>query len=309
MLYLYMDILALISQGRTIKQSSLKSYMTILKKLNDDEPILNLEFLKDTDNILQKIETKALTTKKNYLSAVLVTLNAFNKAEFNDAVKIYGDESDRLNDEYVALIESHEKDEKQQKNWTTIANLKKAMNRIKRNIDERGILKKDELNKTEMQILQEYVIAGLFVLQPPVRLNFNMLVVNKREDIEDGKNYLLVESRNKKKFIIADYKTAKTYDTKEMEVNQDINKILNYWLKYNKTGFFLLNTRGGMLSSNGLSKMITKVFASTNKHITLNLIRHIYISENIDIETINKSKQLASAMHHGVEMQEKYIKV
>jgi len=304
-----MDISALISQGRTIKQSSLKSYLIILKKLNDDEPILNLEFLKDTDNILKKIETKAMTTQKNYLSAVLVTLNSFNKAEFNDAVKIYGDESDRLNDEYMAFIQTHEKDEKQKKNWTTIANLKKAMNRTKRNIDERGILKKEELNKTEMQLLQEYVIAGLFILQPPVRLNFNMLVVNKREDIEKGKNYLLVESRNKKKFIIADYKTAKTYDTKEMEVNPEINKILNYWLKYNKTGFFLLNTRGGMLSSNGLSKMITKVFASTNKHITLNLIRHIYISENIDIETVNKSTQLASDMHHALLTQHTYIKV
>ena len=304
-----MDISALITQGRTIKQSSLKSYLIILKKLNDDEPILNLEFLKDTDNILNKIQSKALTTQKNYLSAVLVTLNSFNKAEFNDAVKIYGDESDRLNDEYMAFIQTHEKDEKQKKNWTTIANLKKAMNRTKRNIDERGILKKEELNKTEMQLLQEYVIAGLFILQPPVRLNFNMLVVNKREDIEEGKNYLLVESRNKKKFIIADYKTAKTYDTKEMEVNPEINKILNYWLKYNKTGFFLLNTRGGMLSSNGLSKMITQVFASTNKHITLNLIRHIYISENIDIETVNKSTQLASDMHHALLTQHTYIKV
>ena len=304
-----MDISALITQGRTIKQSSLKSYLIILKKLNDDEPILNLEFLKDTDNILNKIQSKALTTQKNYLSAVLVTLNAFNKAEFNDAVKIYGDESDRLNDEYMAFIQTHEKDEKQKKNWTTIANLKKAMNRTKRNIDERGILKKEELNKTEMQLLQEYVIAGLFILQPPVRLNFNMLVVNKREDIEEGKNYLLVESRNKKKFIIADYKTAKTYDTKEMEVNPEINKILNYWLKYNKTGFFLLNTRGGMLSSNGLSKMITQVFASTNKHITLNLIRHVYISENIDIETVNKSTQLASDMHHALLTQHTYIKV
>ena len=304
-----MDISALITQGRTIKQSSLKSYLIILKKLNDDEPILNLEFLKDTDNILNKIQSKALTTQKNYLSAVLVTLNSFNKAEFNDAVKIYGDESDRLNDEYMAFIQTHEKDEKQKKNWTTIANLKKAMNRTKRNIDERGILKKEELNKTEMQLLQEYVIAGLFILQPPVRLNFNMLVVNKREDIEEGKNYLLVESRNKKKFIIADYKTAKTYDTKEMEVNPEINKILNYWLKYNKTGFFLLNTRGGMLSSNGLSKMITQVFASTNKHITLNLIRHVYISENIDIETVNKSTQLASDMHHALLTQHTYIKV
>jgi len=304
-----MDLLVLISDKRIIKQNSLKSYLTILKKLNNDDEILNLEFLKDTDNILNKIQSKALTTKKNYLSAVLVTLNAFNKAEFNDAIKVYGDESDRLNDEYMALIESHEKDPKQKKNWTTMANLKKAMNRIKRDIDERGILKKDELNNKELHLLQHYLIAGLFVLQPPVRLNFNMLVVNKREDIEDGKNYLLADSRNKKKFIIADYKTAKTYDTKEIDVNPEINKIINYWLKYNKTGFFLLNSRGGMLSSNGLSKMIPHVFESTNKHITLNLIRHIYISENIDIERINKSKQLASDMCHSVSTQENYIKV
>ena len=54
MLYLYMDLIALISDKRTIKQNSLNSYLTILKKLNNDDKILNLDFLKDTDNILQK---------------------------------------------------------------------------------------------------------------------------------------------------------------------------------------------------------------------------------------------------------------
>ena len=303
-----MDLEKLIKDKRQIKENSLRSYLIILKKLNNNQDILNLGYLKDTKKIEAMIREKALTTQRNYLGAILVVLSAYDKAEFDPALQFYRDMLDELNEEYQNMLKSHEKDPKQSKNWTTLDNLKKAMNKLKRAIEDRGITKKDTLTNKELMLLQRYVVASLYLLQPPIRLDFSMDIVTKRSDIEEGKNYLLNQGRNKKKFIFSEYKTSKSYDTKEVDLNSKLNKVMNIWLKYNKSGFLLLNNRGGKLSSNGLGKLIPKVFESTNKHITLNLIRHIYISENVDLEAIEKAKKLAEDMLHSSSTQVDYIK-
>jgi hypothetical protein len=303
-----MDLEKLIKDKRNIKENSIRSYLIILKRLNDNKEILNLGYLKDTKNIESKIREKALTTQRNYLGAILVILSAYNKAEFDPALQFYRDMLDELNEKYQEQLKSHEKDPKQSKNWVSLDILKKAMNRLKKDIDERGILEKDSLNNKELMLLQRYVVASLYLLQPPIRLDFSMDIVSKRSDIKDGTNYLLNQGRNKKKFIFTEYKTSKSYDTKEVDLNSKLNKVMNIWLKYNKSPYLLLNNRGGKLSSNGLGKLIPKVFETTNKHITLNLIRHIYISENVDLEAVKKAKQLAEDMLHSKEMQIDYIK-
>ena len=303
-----MDLAKLIKEKRQIKENSLRSYLIILKKLNENKEILNLDFLKDTKKIEEIIRDRALTTQRNYLGAILVVLSAFNKASFDAALQFYRDMLDELNEEYQNQLKSHEKDPKQSKNWVSLDTLKKAMNRLKRDIEERSILKKENLSNKELMLLQRYVVAGLYLLQPPIRLDFSMDVVNKRSDIEEGKNYLLNMGRNKKKFIFSEYKTSKSYDTKEVDLNSPLNKIMNIWLKHNKSGYLLINNRGGKLTSNGLGKLIPKVFETTNKHITLNLIRHIYISENVDLDAINKAKKLAEDMLHSSSTQVDYIK-
>ena len=59
--------------------------------------------------------------------------------------------------------------------------------------------------------------------------------------------------------------------------------------------------------------MIPRVFNIPDKKITLNLIRHIYISSKVDIDKIkeeNKKKQdLANKMMHSTSMQENYAKI
>ena len=63
------------------------------------------------------------------------------------------------------------------------------------------------------------------------------------------------------------------------------------------------------MNANQLGKFITKAFDFTGKKITLNLLRHVYISENIDLEAIKKGQQLAKDMHHSTGVQEMYAKV
>jgi len=304
-----MDLTKLINEKRTIKPNSLKSYLIILRKLNDGKPIENLEFLKNTNEIMAIINEKALTTQRNYIGAILVGLGAFDKAEFDIALQFYRDHLDTLNEKYNEFIKTHKKSDNQSENWITLKELKKSMNFIKKELDEKGILKKIDLTNKEFMALQRYIIQGLYILQPPVRLDFSMEIIKNEDDVKTGTNYLLVKSRNLKFFIFTEFKTSGSYGIKKIKVNSKLNQLLNIWLKFNKSKFLLLNTRGGKLSSNGLGKMITKAFESTKKKITINLIRHVFISENVDLEALEKQKKLAELMHHSGATQKSYIKI
>ena len=96
---------------------------------------------------------------------------------------------------------------------------------------------------------------------------------------------------------------------REINVNTKLNTVINLWLKYNKSKNFLLNSKNEIMNENALSKYIKKVFEPTKKDITLNLLRHIYISENIDLEAMKKQKKLAEEMLHSGEQQIDYAKV
>ena len=64
----------------------------------------------------------------------------------------------------------------------------------------------------------------------------------------------------------------------------------------------------GALSPNGLGKLITEVFSTDKKRVSLNLIRHIWASENVDLEQTIKQNEIAAAMMHGSKTQLEYVK-
>ncbi len=182
---------------------------------------------------------------------------------------------------------------------------------------DRGAFSKEELSKKQFDILQKYVVGSLYVFEdnPPVRLDYgDMKIVNNSEyedlsedDLEEN-NYLVNKSRNNKFFSFGDYKTAKNYGTKKITVGKKLNSILNIWLKYNKTDNFLLDSRGGIMTSNQLSKYLNKVFAPTGKKISANMLRHIYISEKHPVKVDEDKEDTADKMLHSTDQQKQYSK-
>ena len=59
-----------------LSDNSLKAYLISLKKLNGGQPISDLNFLEDYDAVVAFLEPQAETTRKNYLNAVIVALQA-----------------------------------------------------------------------------------------------------------------------------------------------------------------------------------------------------------------------------------------
>jgi len=293
-----------------IKDNSLRSYLISLRKMNENKALENLTFLKDYENIIKFLEKFKLPTKRNYISSILVVLRAYNKRSYDDVLQKYREYLTGLNEEYNNEVYTHKKNLNQKENWTDLKSLKKGLRLYQTKIRDLDLFNKDKLNSKQLNIIQSYLVIALYTLQPPVRLNYSDMKIIKNEDqIEEGKNYLLNKSRNKKQFIFQDYKTSKKHGKIIQPINKELNTIINKWLKVNKTDNFLIDQKGHPMNSNQLGKFITKAFDFTGKKITLNLLRHVYISENIDLEAIKKGQQLAKDMHHSTGVQEMYAKV
>ena len=167
-----------------------------------------------------------------------------------------------------------------------------------------------------MGILQKWVVSNLFIHDenPPTRLDYAPMKILSQIEYDrllprDAKanNYLVIKSRNDKKFHFNEYKTAGKYGENVVKVGKKLNSVINIWLKYNTSNNFLINTKGDMLSSNGLGKLIKDTYKPTGKDITINMLRHIFISEkfpNVDQER----QETASKMGHSIEQQSKYSK-
>tara|TARA_R110002073_G_scaffold130239_2_gene276924 strand:+ start:1 stop:921 length:921 start_codon:yes stop_codon:yes gene_type:complete len=306
-----MDLKDLIKSDRPdIKENSLNAYLISLRKMNQNKEIENLTFLKDYDNIIEFLGKFKLPTKRNYISSILVVLRAYNKSTYDEVLQKYREYLTGLNTEYNSEINTHEKSMKQKNNWATLSDLKKGLRLYQNQIRDLDLLNKAKLNTKQINIIQSYLVVALYTLQPPVRLNYaNMKIIKNLSEVEDGKNYLLNKSRNIKSFIFQDYKTSGKHGKITQPIGKELNTIINKWLKVNTTNNFLIDQKGNTLNANQLGKFISKAFAFTGKKITLNLLRHIYISENIDLEAIKKSKELAKSMHHSTGMQEMYAKV
>lgn len=296
-----MDIKKLISEKRpNLKANSLNSYLITLRRLNNNEEVMNLKFLKDTDNIMNQINEFKLPTQRNKLTAILVVLSAFNKKEFDDAETFYRKQLEDRNQQYSEFINSHQKSEKQEKNWVSLDVLKKIMRKYK----------KEAIQNPSIRSVQKYLVSALYLLQPPKRLDYsNMKIIETRKEDNGKNNFLLNLGRNKKYFIFNEFKTDKSQGSKEILINKDLNSIINMWLKVNKSQDFLLNNRGQPMSPNSLGKYITKIFEPSGKSITLNLLRNIFVTENIDLDAVQKAKNMADMMDHSQSTQQSvYLK-
>jgi len=309
-----------IDEKRNIKSNSLNAYIISIKKLHqglEKGDYKNLDFLKDVDKVKDFLENLKVATQKNYIAAIIVSLDSQNKKnKYDDLIKKYREVLEEVNKKFVEDYDNGEKSETQKNNWVSMKELKKVMNSYLSDIKERELLKKDELSKKGMALMQKWVIANLFLNEenPPTRLDYAPMEIIKKDeyeklDAEEKKenNYLVISSRNNKSFSFNEYKTSGKYGQNDIKVGKKLNSVINIWLKYNKTDSLLLNSKGEPLSANGLGKEIKKTFAPTGKNISVNMLRHIFITEKYPNHNDEKSKD-AKKMGHSVEMQGKYSK-
>jgi hypothetical protein len=298
-----------------LSDKSLKVYNnTINKILKDLDGCDDLECLKDTKKVIKYLDSKDVSflTKRNYYNTIIVFLQAKNKPE--NIIKIYQDKRDKLNDEYTEFQKSGKKSEKQEKSWATLDELNDVKNKLRIETDK--INKKDDYTKKDLQTVQNYFILT-FYLNTPLRNDLNNTKVIKlnqynklSEEEKKESNYMVYGSKN---FLsLSQYKTAKKYGLKKIDLSNDIIKAFRLWYdKFNPNKEYLLinlNTKEPM-TSHQLTLTLTKLFKKyLNKNISTTMLRHIVLSEKFG-DVKKEMKEMADKMGHDVNTQQNiYVK-
>lgn len=308
---MYIDDLKLaIRQNKPeIKDLSLNFYIrninSLHKRITGEDEVKDLNFLDKFETVIDSLDKYAVPTQRNYISSIITALQTTD----NDILPLYVEYYKNLSGEYQKKIDTQEKSKKQKENWTTIAELKKVKNIYKKQTME--IIKLDKPTKRQIDTIQRYLVCMLYIgskNNPPLRLDYAPMIIRDIEDYnkEEKKNILVI--KNKSMFFhVGDYKTVGKYGTKIIPVALPLEKVIKIYLKYNKTGFLLINTERTPMNANGLSKYLTKIFEPTGKNISATIIRHIFLSETFPAD-LKKRETMADKMGHSVNMSMEYSK-
>lgn len=303
---------------KTISINNYVRYINILHRKDADSPntpIKNLDFLLDVDQINKRFTrlTPKKTYKNNettnatirsYLAPVILLLNEYYPD--SEALIKFNELNQKLKNKYQEKVDKFEKSENETKNWMSLKELNEIREKLETKVADYGKLR--ILTNMESRDLDYYLIASLYLLNPPVRLNYYNMKVYRNKEIEDlpkDENYLLINKGKKKQIILNDYKTGKNYSTQIIPVNAKLNRALNLYLKFNKGNIF-------PVSQNVFSKMVSRTFTHEDgRSVKINLLRHIYITENtkVDVKQLKKNKELAKKMGHSSATQLAYNRI
>mgnify|MGYP003645145562 FL=1 len=307
-----------INKSRNIKANSLRAYMISLRKLHekldtdaDLDDISSWLCGKNVEKIINILAEMKITTRKNYIAAIIVALTT-DKDKYEDVLKEYREYLSIIVEEYTKQLKTQKKSEKQEANWASMKELKEIVSGYKKEIRKLDLANKELWSNKEFNLYQLYLVGLLYTELPPVRLDYSNMMLITETDYkklkEKDKNYLVLVSRNKKYFSLGSYKTEDKYGVHIIEIPPVINSVINKWLSHNTTGYFLVNTQRNMLTDNGLTKLLNKVFVDTGKKISSTMIRHIYLSGKYDANQAEMEKDAAAMLHSVGTQQGVYVK-
>ena len=312
-----------IKKARKITTSTLNVYlrnMRILSKAITGTDFKDTSFLNNIKKVKTEIEKKRLPTQKTYLATIIVVL-MLDGDKSKNIVKKYRDYLSEIKGQYDKQMETQRKTRKESENWLSKTELNGVIDYYRKKVYKYKLNSgsKQSLNKKEKDILQKYLIAGLYILMPPRRNVYaNMRVINHKkfgdldEDEKVDNNYLVIHNNSKKYFIFNDYKTKKKYGTQKIRIEPDLNKVINTWYRHSKNQEWLIvNGHGNRVPSNVLSRMIQQTFkkATGKSKISSTLLRHMFVSDKFkDLDTFKKLQDDAEKMGHDIITQIKTYK-
>jgi hypothetical protein len=180
-----------IMASRKLREASIKTYLVNIKKLHQrmgkEGDVTSLDFLKDYDAVMRTIKDTKLSSRKTALASIVVALSAYGD-KYDAVLKKYRDDMYSDAAEYKKVIEGQRKSEREDKNWTTLKRLKSVLARMKKDLQERGVFKRDELSRKEMGTLQQWVVGMIYIgddKNPPLRNDITPMVVIDLKDYRD----------------------------------------------------------------------------------------------------------------------------
>jgi len=202
--------------------------------------------------------------------------------------------------------------ERQVSNLCTMAELQKCLSKRGAALRKAGVLTGEgTLDRGSYEELRLWVIGSMYVCDashPPRRLEYRSVRVISGgdyallpDDVRDDENFLIVYSRNSKDLVLNSYKTAPTYGQYRVRIGSALNSVLNTWLKYHRGDFLFGDAE---LSSSHFGGLINRCFAGTGKVVSVNVLRHAYLSK-YPSDAVERHRD-AKAMGHSIATQLTY---
>ena len=299
-----MSLTEIIKKERpNLKDISIKQYIKSLNKLKDLFESDNYEFLKEPNEVMEKLSNLHFTTIRNTLNAVIVYLMAVDGDK--DIIKTYTEKRDELNKQYVEEQEKGIISDKQSKNFATKEELNKMIEEMETQL--KPIRKKEELSKKEKALLQVYTIFNIY-MKMPMRNDIAGMIALKQgafnklpKEERDSNNYLVI-NKNNLYFILNNYKTKGTYNELKIDVeDKGLKKILFYFLKRNGEGVLFKSQVGTPLTSNALTQLLTKISKRyMGKSVSTTMLRKIYLSDKYS-DVKDEMKKDSKMMGHSLD--------
>ncbi len=301
-----------------IKDSSINAYVMNVRKL---QSALNypqndkLDFLREHNKVISYLNTlDKITTRKNILASIVVALKAEKYDE--KLIDIYSDLMKELNGEYFHTLEEQKMTPSQREKWVSYESIVELANAILKEV----IKFKDEesLSPAQMKLLQDLVILRSYLVTPARNTFATMNVIDKDkyERLKDPEgNYVVLDNGTPKFFVLNSYKNSAHLGTRKIMIDQDTANIIKLWLRYNKTGSYLITATGRQMSPNYLTKYLIHIFKHhLGKNISSSMLRHIIITHYLEgTPTIKEDQQQDNEMmnrfQHSNYMSKLYRKI
>jgi integrase len=173
----------------------------------------------------------------------------------------------------------------------------------------------DAVKNTNINPVENLAIYYLYTQLPPRRLEYGSLIIQIEGEFENNKkkNYVVLDKKLKvvKKIILNTYKTSEKYGPYVIDnVPEKLSDAIVNLIKeqdYKAGDHLFMNSRGKPYG-NSFSSRLKDVFdQAINRPITLNILRHSYITYFINNNTTTlKKKMIANQMGHSTNMQDLY---
>ncbi len=301
------------------KESTVKQYLILIKKLQKLFDTKGYDFLSDPDEVYEKIKDNKYTSIRNTYNAIIITLMALNnkKGDYDELIDKYGELRDELNQQYEDEQKAGKISEKQKENFVKLEELQNMINKMADEIKEKNLKTKKELTAKDRELLMMYTLYNMLILIP-TRNDFagmkyiNKATYNKLSDDDKKERNYLVNQKNKLFFVYNKYKTSKAYGEKIIDSPKELSKILRMYIKLTKkkNGDFMFTTStGNPISANVGSQMLLKYSKRyLGKNISTTMIRHIVLSDKFG-DVKKQMADMAEKTGHSTEtMMNIYVK-
>ena len=278
-----------------IAEKSSQVYTTMLNSLKKHLNETSLDFLLDAERVCAWIDNSkyANNTRKMYYIAIVNKIRGQTDENTQKAIGVYRKKMEDYNNKQKEIYESQELNEKEKGKflpWKDVLQVRKKL----------------EEKATDLYSFQEYLIVSLYTMMPPVRLDYAKMKVVVGLPQDTSGNYMAILPHNKYRFILNQYKTAKTYGQAVYDAPPCLCKVIKQWLgMFLETPEWLLwSHEGEPMSESVLSNTVRTIFQrEANKGTTITTLRQSFVSHQRKGELPLRSlKSMAKQMCQSVDM-------